>query len=161
MARIQTPHRFRTKRQLWTYSGLGLETHDSAQYHAVEGQLQRSKKPPTVRGSNKDHNHDLKDILKGAATISASDAETNQDFWSEQDHSRSKSARSNGGLNAESNKDRHRAKEEIFLTQKWSSRFNYGRRCPDLISYPHRHRSIMRCTFPLRGAIRTYPVPRQ
>ena len=24
---LQTPHRFRTKRQLWTYSGLGIETH--------------------------------------------------------------------------------------------------------------------------------------
>src|SRR6266704_5566115 len=68
IALIQTPHRFRTKRQLWTYSGLGLETHDSAQYHAVEGQLQRSRKPATVRGLNKDHNHDLKDIFKGAAT---------------------------------------------------------------------------------------------
>ncbi len=32
VALMQTPHRFRTKRQLWTYSGLGLETHDSAQY---------------------------------------------------------------------------------------------------------------------------------
>ena len=30
IAVMQTPHRFRTKRQLWTYSGLGLETHDSA-----------------------------------------------------------------------------------------------------------------------------------
>jgi hypothetical protein len=30
VALIQTPHRFRTKRQLWNYSGLGLETHDSA-----------------------------------------------------------------------------------------------------------------------------------
>jgi transposase len=37
MALLQTPHRFRTKRQLWTYSGLALETHDSGQYHAVEG----------------------------------------------------------------------------------------------------------------------------
>ena len=45
IALLQTPHRFRTKRQLWTYSGLGLETHDSAQYRVVEGQLQRSKKP--------------------------------------------------------------------------------------------------------------------
>ena len=63
MALMQTPHRFRTQRQLWTYSGLGLETHDSGQYQAVEGQLERSKKPPTVRGLNKDHNHDLKDIL--------------------------------------------------------------------------------------------------
>jgi hypothetical protein len=68
VALMQTPHRFRTKRQLWTYCGLGLETHDSAQYHAVEGQLQRSRKPATVRGLNKDHNHDLKDIFKGAAT---------------------------------------------------------------------------------------------
>jgi transposase len=67
MALMQTPHRFRTKRQLWTYSGLGLETHDSAQYRVVEGQLQRSKKPATVRGLNKDYNHGLKDIFKGAA----------------------------------------------------------------------------------------------
>ena len=64
---LQTPHRFRTKRQLWTYSGLGLETHDRAQYEVVAGQLQRSKKPVTLRGLNKNHNHDLKDIFKGAA----------------------------------------------------------------------------------------------
>ena len=70
IALMQTPHRFRTKRQLWTYSGLGLETHDSAQYRVVEGQLQRSKKPVTLRGLNQNHNHDLKDIFKGAATES-------------------------------------------------------------------------------------------
>jgi transposase len=52
VAVMQTPHRFRTKRQLWTYSGLGLETHDSAQYRVVEQQLQRSKKPVTLRGLN-------------------------------------------------------------------------------------------------------------
>jgi transposase len=45
LAVMQTPHRFRTKRQLWTYSGLALETHISAQYYVAEGQLQRSKKP--------------------------------------------------------------------------------------------------------------------
>jgi transposase len=67
IAIMQTPHRFRTKRQLWNYSGLGLETHDSAQYCVVQGQLQRSKKPVTLRGLNKNHNHDLKDIFKGAA----------------------------------------------------------------------------------------------
>ncbi len=32
VALMQTPHRFRSKRQLWTYSGLAVETHDSAQY---------------------------------------------------------------------------------------------------------------------------------
>ena len=47
---MQTPHRFRSKRQLWTYSGLGIETHDSAQYRFVSGQVQRSKKPQQVRG---------------------------------------------------------------------------------------------------------------
>lgn len=81
MAVMQTPHRFRTKRQLWTYSGLGLETHDSAQYHAVEGQLQRSKKPATVRGLNKDHNHDLKDIFKGAATRVSGSRGPFRDFY--------------------------------------------------------------------------------
>ncbi len=70
MALMQTPHRFRTKRQLWAYSGLALETHDSAQYQFVEGQLKRSKKPVTIRGLNKNHNHDLKNIFKGAATTS-------------------------------------------------------------------------------------------
>src|ERR1700746_2081107 len=35
IALVQTPHRFRSKRQLWTYSGLGIETRDSAQYRFV------------------------------------------------------------------------------------------------------------------------------
>src|SRR6202162_547097 len=67
VAVMQTPHRFRTKPQLWTYSGVALETHDSAQYRYAEGQLQRSKKPQQLRGLNANHNHDLKNIFKGAA----------------------------------------------------------------------------------------------
>jgi transposase len=43
VALIQTPHRFRTKRQLWAYSGLALETRTSAEYRFVEGQVRRSK----------------------------------------------------------------------------------------------------------------------
>ena len=81
IALMQTPHRFRTKRQLWKYSGLGLETHDSAQYRIVEGQLQRSKKPVTLRGLNKDHNHDLKDIFKGAAMRASTAAGPLHDFY--------------------------------------------------------------------------------
>ena len=50
LALRQTPHRFRSKRPLWTYSGLGIETHDSAEYRHVRGQLQRSKKPQQIRG---------------------------------------------------------------------------------------------------------------
>lgn len=68
IALMQTPHRFRSKRQLWTYSGLGMETHDSAQYRFVRGQLQRSNKPQQLRGLNENHNHEMKEIFKGAAT---------------------------------------------------------------------------------------------
>jgi transposase len=81
IAVMQTPHRFRTKRQLWTYSGLALETHDSAQYRTVKGELQRSKRPATVRGLNKDHNHDLKDIFKGAAMRVSTAAGPLHDFY--------------------------------------------------------------------------------
>jgi transposase len=81
IALMQTPHRFRTKRQLWNYSGLGLETHDSAQYCVVEGQLQRSKKTVTLRGLNKNHNHDLKDIFKGAAMRASTAAGPLHDFY--------------------------------------------------------------------------------
>lgn len=49
---LQTPHRFRTKRQLWTFSGLGVETRSSADHRYVEGQLERSKKPASIRGLN-------------------------------------------------------------------------------------------------------------
>ena len=66
IALMQTPHRFRSKRQLWTYSGLGIETRDSAQYRYVRGQLQRSKKPQQIRGLNQNHNHEMKEIFKGS-----------------------------------------------------------------------------------------------
>ena len=78
---MQTPHRFRTKRQLWTYSGLGLETHDSAQYRVVERQLQRSKKPSPCAVSIRNHNHDLKEIFKGAATRASTAAGPLRDFY--------------------------------------------------------------------------------
>jgi Transposase IS116/IS110/IS902 family len=81
IALIQTPHRFRTKRQLWAYSGLAIETHDSAQYRYVAGQLQRSKKPQQLRGLNRNHNHDLKAIFKGAATKASSGAGPFHDFY--------------------------------------------------------------------------------
>jgi transposase len=35
VALLQTPHRFRTKRQLWAYSGFAIETHDSGEYRYV------------------------------------------------------------------------------------------------------------------------------
>src|ERR1700680_3667148 len=72
IALIQTPYRFHTKRQLWAYSGLALETHDSGEYRYLDGQLRRSKKQATVYGLNKNHNHDIKNIFKSAATQASS-----------------------------------------------------------------------------------------
>ena len=68
VALLQTPHRFRTKRQLWAYSGFGIETHDSGEHRYVDGELRRSKKKATVRGLNRNYNRDLKNLFKGAAT---------------------------------------------------------------------------------------------
>src|SRR5438445_1827551 len=68
---LQTPHRFRTKRQLWAYIGFAVETHDSGEYRYVRGKLQRNRERITVRGLNDNHNNDLKNLFKGAA-ISAS-----------------------------------------------------------------------------------------
>ena len=81
IALIQTPHRFRTKRQLWAYSGLALATRTSAEYRFLEGQLQRSKKLVATRGLNPNHNHDLKNIFKGAATLASVTAGPFQDFY--------------------------------------------------------------------------------
>jgi transposase len=67
MAILQTPHRFRTKRMLWKYSGFGVVTQTSADHRYVDGRLQRSKKPAFVRGLDPAHNHQLKDVFKSAA----------------------------------------------------------------------------------------------
>jgi hypothetical protein len=82
LALIQTPHRFRTKRQLWSYSGLALETRNSGEYRMAHGQLKRSKKTIAIRGLNKNHNHDLKNIFKGAAIRAAGVPGPFQEFYS-------------------------------------------------------------------------------
>jgi transposase len=81
IALMQTPRRFRSKRQLWTYSGLGIETHDSAQYRFVSGQLQRSRKPQQLRGLNRNHNHEMKEIFKSAATRASCGTGPFHDFY--------------------------------------------------------------------------------
>ena len=86
IALIQTPHRFRTKRQLWAYSGLALQTYSSGEYRFVEGQLQRSKRLLAIRGLNTNHNHDLKNIFKGAA-IRASETTSSLSVCREPVHS--------------------------------------------------------------------------
>jgi len=79
LALMQTPNRFRTKRQLWAYCGSALRTYGSGEYRIVGGQFKRAKKVLVVRGLNL--NHDLKNIFKGAATRAASTAGPFQDVY--------------------------------------------------------------------------------
>jgi transposase len=78
---LQTPHRFRTKRPLWTYSGLGIEVHSSADHRVVKGQLERKKKHIEIRGLNENCNHDLKNLFKGAAIIASTKPGPFQEFY--------------------------------------------------------------------------------
>ena len=71
VAQVQTPHRFRSKRQFWSYCGLALETRSSADYRFEAGQLVRRAKPVFVRGLNRNHNHELKNVFKSAATTAS------------------------------------------------------------------------------------------
>jgi len=81
VALMPTPHRFRTKRQLWAYSGLALKTSASGEYRFVEGQLKRSRKFLAIRGLNVNHNPDLKNIFKGAAIRAAAVPGPFQQFY--------------------------------------------------------------------------------
>src|SRR5208337_329281 len=81
LGRVQTPHRFRSKRQFWAYCGLGLETRSSADYGFVNGQLERRSKPVFIRGLNLNHNHDLKNLFKSAATGASSSEGAFREFY--------------------------------------------------------------------------------
>ena len=81
VALLQTPHRFRTKRQLWAYSGFAVKTHDSGEYRYVRGKLQRNRERITVRGLNDNHNKDLKNLFKSAAVSASTRPGPLQDFY--------------------------------------------------------------------------------
>jgi transposase len=78
---IQTPHRFRTKRQLWAYGGLALQTRASGEYRFRGGELQPFKKSPALRGLNVNHNHDRKNLFKGAAIQVSTSPDPWGDFY--------------------------------------------------------------------------------
>jgi len=67
VATVDTPYRFRTKRQLWAYSGLAIVTYMSSGYEIKAGRVVRSRKPVATRGLNRNCNRRLKDLFIGAA----------------------------------------------------------------------------------------------
>jgi transposase len=68
LATVDTPHRFRTRHQLWSYSGLAVVTHMSSEYEIKEGRVVRSRKPMATRGLNRNCNRRLKQVFISAAT---------------------------------------------------------------------------------------------
>lgn len=81
LAILQTPWRFPVKRALWSYVGLAVVTHDSAQWLLVQGRPVRKKRPPMTRGLNRNYNRRAKDIFKGAATAATVRPGPLQDFY--------------------------------------------------------------------------------
>ena len=68
VATVDTPHRFRTKRQFWSYVGLAVVTHMSSEYEMKLGKVVRRRKPVATRGLNRDCNRRLKEVFISAAT---------------------------------------------------------------------------------------------
>ena len=67
VATVVTPARFRTKRQFWSYCGLAVVTHSSADWQrSPNGQWARAHSTLT-RGLNRNRNGMLKRAFKGAA----------------------------------------------------------------------------------------------
>ena len=81
LATMQTPWRFRTKRNLWAYAGLAVVTHSSADYTIVEGRPVRRRRQPMTRGLNRNHNRVLKNVFKGAANAAVARPGPLKDFY--------------------------------------------------------------------------------
>ena len=68
VSQVDTPFRFRTKRQYWSYCGFGVETRSSSDYEITEGgRLHRKLRNTRTRGLKKDYNRLLKYVYKCAA----------------------------------------------------------------------------------------------
>jgi transposase len=83
LATMQTPWRFRTKHNLWAYAGLAVVTHSTAEWELHEGRAVRRQRPPMTRGLNRNHNHVLKSVFKGAAEAATVRPGPLQDFYRE------------------------------------------------------------------------------
>ena len=64
---VDTPHRFRSKRQFWTYCGFAVVRYTSSDYRFEQGELRLRRKPGPTRGLNRNYNRRLKKIFKTAA----------------------------------------------------------------------------------------------
>jgi transposase len=57
------------------------ERHSSADHSCAHGKVQRSSKKISVRGLNRNHHHDLKNLFKSAAAVAAAKPGPFQEFY--------------------------------------------------------------------------------
>jgi len=81
LAVLQTPWRFRTKRNLWAYCGFAVVTHSSADYALEGGRVVRRRRGPLTRGLNRNCNRRMKDLFKAAASAAAARPGPLQEFY--------------------------------------------------------------------------------
>jgi transposase len=79
---VVTPHRFRSKRQFWSYCGLAVVTKSSADYTVSAAGVRRTKRAATTRGLTRSHNRTLKYVFKSAA-LTASRCEPFKTWYAE------------------------------------------------------------------------------
>jgi hypothetical protein len=60
---------------------LRSRTRSSADHRSVNGQLRKAKKRVSIRGLNQNHNHDLKNLFKGAAVVASTKPGPLQEFY--------------------------------------------------------------------------------
>lgn len=72
LATIVTPHRFRSKRPLWSYSGFAVVSDSSADYQDVNGRIIKTNKHSFTRGLNDNFNRTLKNVFRSAANAANS-----------------------------------------------------------------------------------------
>ena len=82
IAAVVTPHRFRSKRQFWSYCGLAVVTRSSGDHQLIGEQVRRRKRAPETRGLTRSHNRTLKYVFKGAA-LTASRCEPFKTWYAE------------------------------------------------------------------------------
>ena len=63
---VSTPHRFRTRKQFWTYCGFAVVTRSSSDYRFEGTKVVRDRKRVSTRGLNRNFNRRLKAVFKGA-----------------------------------------------------------------------------------------------
>jgi transposase len=68
LATVVTPHRFRGRRQFWSYCGFGVVMRSSSDWEQMPNGRWEKVQRPMTRGLNRNFNRMLKNVYKGAAS---------------------------------------------------------------------------------------------